>query len=235
MEASFADQQTAPNPPTATPPKKSNKAKIWFIVLALLLVASSSLAVYFFLQTQNNRDEVSSLNNRLTDTKKQLTTVQAKLDKVDNSTSTSSESSSESIATNNATSGIEYFTLSNWNIKFIMPKGLEKSDIIVQPQTSIKLGGIAQADVVSLNTKAAAALGGTCGNKDNDIITLLRTRTSVADAEIPNIVTLTYDKDENGYYYYETGRQSYCATTEANLAIEREQTALLQALTNNIQ
>lgn len=220
--------QTVSYPPVTKLPKKSKKAKVWFIILALLLVALSSLAVYFFLQDRDNRNKVSSLTSQLSDTKQQLATAKTELDKANNGAGNTNSSSQ---------SNIEYFTLNDWNVKFIMPKGLEKSDIVYASGGTRDFDGVS-ADVMFFTTKATMALGGGCNDNSDTAKSqagdLYRTK-GMINEDIPS-APIFLSAGGNDYYYYFSGPQSLCGSTDSNSAsIAQQQASLIRALMGSIQ
>ncbi len=208
-------------PPVVDPPKKPKKPKIWLIIMTILFVAASAAAAYLFLQNQDSKNKINSLNGQLSDTKQQLVAAKAELDKANGQTSN--------------TSSIEYFTLNNWNIKFIMPKGLEKSDIVYTAGKPTNFDDVA-ADSILLNTKKVAALDVNCVNDGSSSLGILGTIYRTKSAINENTVgVINISSDNNGYYYYYWHPQALCSSTKEGAAIEAQQATLVVALMGGIQ
>jgi hypothetical protein len=205
------------------PAKKSKKSLIITIVLVVLLLGAGGAAGWFFMQNQDTSDqlsqkdgEINKLNNDIANLNQQITTLQ----NAANENNTEEEQSTEPpVVDTGATT--QYFTVTEWNVRFILPTGLKASDL---EYTIESADGI---DLLNIRSKTVMAFGGVCAQFT--VGTVGRTTVapdptaSSAGASITNF---------GGNYYSFSGPQDSCldGSNAANTATLADKSNLVRAM-----
>lgn len=209
------------NQPSVLKGKKANTPKALLITLAVLAILLACFSGYIFMQYQKSNERVSELESQLTDVKKQLNEVKA-----------NKESDTGISDANGSDDSAELFAIEDWGIKFVMPKGLDKDDIIMTAENNQRWDN-ANIDYIHLTTKKVRTLSGECPQRDHAMGSLIRTKQTI-DPNSPSAPLLILGDTSKGYKFYFSGPQSLCSVKDSDAAIEQQQYDLVYALVMSV-
>lgn len=212
----------------ATTPKIKNSSlsKIWLIILVVLALGLACFSGYIFMQYRDSNTRVNELEGQLTDVKKQLDEIKS------NDTSKESNGAangSGASTNNNGTDSANVFTIDEWGIKFTVPKGLSKDDIIMTPAGSERWSDGTKVDVIHVATKKIHSLGGYC--QQYDMFPLFRTKQKLDLENMPSAPAqiMSY-ASASGYYFYFSHPQALCSQSASDTTVETQQVDLINAM-----
>jgi hypothetical protein len=138
------------------------------------------------------------------------------------------EKSSSSSENKSADLDKGYLVLKDWGVKFKLPQ--TKSEIVYYKEAA---NGVEYYD---FTTKRVEALGETCvePNSQGFVTRLGSISRSVTKNELhPSAYAINNNKPLGGFYYYNSGAQSLCATAEGSTDIQVEDRKLVNDMLMN--